>query len=87
MVEWSIAAVLKTVECKSSGGSNPSLRAKDTGGDFFTACIFLHQKNTQKRVFFAVFGTIFACICPHLLVFAPILLARLVSKIVKYLKK
>ena len=29
MVEWSIAAVLKTVECKSSGGSNPSLRANE----------------------------------------------------------
>ena len=28
MVEWSIAAVLKTVEARVSGGSNPSLRAK-----------------------------------------------------------
>ncbi len=28
MVEWSIAAVLKTVEVRASGGSNPSLRAK-----------------------------------------------------------
>ena len=28
MAEWSIAAVLKTVECNSSGGSNPSLSAK-----------------------------------------------------------
>ena len=27
MVEWSIAAVLKTVETKVSGGSNPSLCA------------------------------------------------------------
>ena len=34
MVEWSIAAVLKTVECKSSGGSNPSLRAKNPWVDF-----------------------------------------------------
>ena len=28
MVEWSIAAVLKTVEARVSGGSNPSLCAK-----------------------------------------------------------
>jgi len=28
MAEWSIAAVLKTVELKGSGGSNPSLSAK-----------------------------------------------------------
>ena len=27
MVEWSITAVLKTVELKGSGGSNPSLSA------------------------------------------------------------
>ena len=29
MVEWSITAVLKTVEMRVSGGSNPSLRAKN----------------------------------------------------------
>ncbi len=28
MAEWSIAAVLKTVEVKASGGSNPSLSAQ-----------------------------------------------------------
>ena len=28
MAEWSIAAVLKTVDCHRSGGSNPSLSAK-----------------------------------------------------------
>ena len=28
VVEWSITAVLKTVELKGSGGSNPSLSAK-----------------------------------------------------------
>jgi hypothetical protein len=27
MAEWSIAAVLKTVDCNRSGGSNPSLSA------------------------------------------------------------
>ena len=28
MVEWSITAVLKTVELRGSGGSNPSLSAR-----------------------------------------------------------
>ena len=28
MAEWSIAAVLKTVKVRDSGGSNPSLSAK-----------------------------------------------------------
>ena len=31
MVEWSIAAVLKTVETRVSGGSNPSLCATKKG--------------------------------------------------------
>ena len=31
MAEWSIAAVLKTVELRGSGGSNPSLSAKPKG--------------------------------------------------------
>ena len=35
MVEWSIAAVLKTVETRVSGGSNPSLCAKNIG----TSCL------------------------------------------------
>ena len=29
MAEWSIAAVLKTVEVRASGGSNPSLSANN----------------------------------------------------------
>ena len=29
VAEWSIAAVLKTVELRGSGGSNPSLSAND----------------------------------------------------------
>ncbi len=29
LAEWSIAAVLKTVDCHRSGGSNPSLSAKN----------------------------------------------------------
>ncbi len=36
VVEWSITAVLKTVELKGSGGSNPSLSAK-------------HEKTNQRR--------------------------------------
>ena len=32
MAEWSIAAVLKTVELRGSGGSNPSLSAKKEEG-------------------------------------------------------
>ena len=31
MAEWSIAAVLKTVELRGSGGSNPSLSAERSG--------------------------------------------------------
>ena len=34
MAEWSIAAVLKTVEVRASGGSNPSLSAKWLQDDF-----------------------------------------------------
>ena len=30
MAEWSIAAVLKTVELRGSGGSNPSLSATES---------------------------------------------------------
>ena len=40
MVEWSITAVLKTVEMRVSGGSKPSLRAKNTG------------RITPSRIFF-----------------------------------
>ena len=32
MAEWSIAAVLKTVEGNTSGGSNPSLSASNIEG-------------------------------------------------------
>ena len=34
MAEWSIAAVLKTVEVRASGGSNPSLSANRLQDDF-----------------------------------------------------
>jgi hypothetical protein len=29
MAEWSIAIVLKTIDCNRSGGSNPSLSANE----------------------------------------------------------
>ncbi len=35
MAEWSIAAVLKTVDCYRSGGSNPSLSAQKTSKETF----------------------------------------------------
>ena len=41
MAEWSIAAVLKTVDLHGSGGSNPSSSAKNAG--FFPAFFFLHS--------------------------------------------
>ena len=34
VVEWSITAVLKTVELRGSGGSNPSLSAKASERNF-----------------------------------------------------
>ncbi len=37
MAEWSIAAVLKTVEGQTSGGSNPSLSAETKTKDFTKA--------------------------------------------------
>ena len=52
MAEWSIAAVLKTVDCNRSGGSNPSLSASQAhapnGGIFYLgmsqACLSEFQK-------------------------------------------
>ena len=43
VAEWSIAAVLKTVELRGSGGSNPSLSANETkqeGVDYSTPFVF-----------------------------------------------
>jgi hypothetical protein len=36
MAEWSIATVLKTVDCNRSGGSNPSLSAEHVVKTFET---------------------------------------------------
>ena len=56
MAEWSIAAVLKTVELRGSGGSNPSLSAKENlQGIMFQPCRFFYaQKDAPKikKIFF-----------------------------------
>ena len=51
MAEWSIAAVLKTVELRGSGGSNPSLSAKkNLQGIKFQPCrFFLCLKKCTKN--------------------------------------
>lgn len=42
MAEWSIATVLKTVEGHTSGGSNPSLSAKEGGNN---AAFFVENRR------------------------------------------
>ena len=51
MAEWSIAAVLKTVELRGSGGSNPSLSALNSlqGVDFQPCRLFLYPKSCTKN--------------------------------------
>ena len=51
MAEWSIAAVLKTVEVRASGGSNPSLSAKPA--DYFSGFYFY---NEFPQYYQSVFG-------------------------------
>ena len=46
MAEWSIAAVLKTVEGHTSGGSNPSLSAKQAASQ---GLLFLCPGERWKR--------------------------------------
>ena len=50
MAEWSIAAVLKTVELRGSGGSNPSLSAEGSqqGIDYQSCWLFYAQKDAPK---------------------------------------
>ena len=50
VAEWSIAAVLKTVELRGSGGSNPSLSALNSlqGVDFQPCRLFYAQKVAPK---------------------------------------
>ncbi len=47
LAEWSIAAVLKTVDVKASGGSNPSLSAIK-----ITSINRSHKAKTVKKVIF-----------------------------------
>ena len=51
MAEWSIAAVLKTVEVRASGGSNPSLSAEPA--DYFSGFYFY---NKLPKYYQSVFG-------------------------------
>ena len=59
MAEWSIAAVLKTVDPKGSGGSNPSLsanpqcRAKAASGAFVAGVGVAQNKRKIYCVKFA----------------------------------
>ena len=50
LAEWSIAAVLKTVEPRGSGGSNPSLSAKEYKKLAFRLAFFCFQAR-QKLAF------------------------------------
>ena len=42
MAEWSIAAVLKTVVLRGTGGSNPSLSAKRCKSNDFHLFFYIH---------------------------------------------
>ena len=55
MAEWSIAAVLKTVELRGSGGSNPSLSAK--GYRVSVAFFYLYRFMGQDM----------SCLCPFVI--------------------
>ena len=55
MAEWSIAAVLKTVEVRASGGSNPSLSAVKGVNQVVTRFTpFLHPKIKVGCIFGSV---------------------------------
>ena len=51
MAEWSIAAVLKTVVLRGTGGSNPSLSAKRFKS-YKDLDLFFVPKNQSWRYFF-----------------------------------
>ena len=53
MAEWSIAAVLKTVEVRASGGSNPSLSAnKGVNQQVMRFTPFITPKNIYWRIIY-----------------------------------
>ena len=53
VVEWSITAVLKTVELRGSGGSNPSLSAINLENQGFAK--FVHDFVHESPIFGAFF--------------------------------
>ena len=53
MAEWSIAAVLKTVELRGSGGSNPSLSAELRMRRLNVSAVFFCERFFRQRVVFA----------------------------------
>ena len=55
MAEWSIAAVLKTVEGHTSGGSNPSLSAINVGNQQITKQTPNFTPNNVKLSVFVLF--------------------------------
>ena len=57
MAEWSIAAVLKTVELRGSGGSNPSLSARPTSKRYRkVSLVFLcYSKKTSGDSILSLF--------------------------------
>ena len=51
MAEWSIAAVLKTVELQGSGGSNPSLSAQASTNRFYDIAPGIRLALSKCRAF------------------------------------
>ena len=49
MAEWSIAAVLKTVVLRGTGGSNPSLSAKEFVNQVFANSFFMSIPYPYQR--------------------------------------
>ena len=50
MAEWSIAAVLKTVDCNRSGGSNPSLSASQAHAPQQGHFLFGDEPGLPERI-------------------------------------
>ncbi len=50
MAEWSIAAVLKTVDLHGSGGSNPSLSAEDARLDILFFYVSIGTKVNRLLI-------------------------------------
>ena len=50
MAEWSIAAVLKTVVLRGTGGSNPSLSAKECKHKMFALFFLFYLKRNFKNI-------------------------------------